>query len=129
MDDKCPLPFLPPRGSWEEVLRRYGAKPNDGWFACIKPFARLVARVAASPWAERLYASTSHHWLVVAQVAGFPERIERPHLVVGPMPGEVEIERRRPPSLPFQPVDRVVVPIENAWDPLVDGFEWLVAAR
>lgn len=136
VDESLPQPFLSPRASWEAVLRRYGAYPDDGWFTCIKPFSQLVARIADSPWADRLYASTSHQWLVVAQVAGWPERVERPHLVVGPLPGAVEIEHRGAPSLPsggspppLAEVGRLVVRIEDAWDPPVDRLEWLIAER
>jgi hypothetical protein len=73
--------MLVPTRPWDSILGFYG--DLEACNACFAPMRRLVAHVAAQPYAGLLFGTTSMHALLVAQ----HERIEWGHDVL-----RVEVE-------------------------------------
>ena len=110
--------------SWASILRFYdGFRGIEGWDSV--PFRRLVvARLAESEWGRRLWASQSHEVLVISRVGSWPERVERPRVVVMPLAQTARVRRS---GAAGDHRGEVELPFEECWPAVEAALTWLEA--
>lgn len=78
--------------TWQNLLPFYDEfEQHEGW-EHIRPFRQLVAHLAETPFACRLFATTSHEILVVSPVATYPEWRKCPFVAIRPQKDAITVE-------------------------------------
>jgi hypothetical protein len=108
------------RASWQAKVRHYDDLLQYVGWEHLRPFREVVVAVAASEWAGRLLASSSHERLVVVAPGRWPIR----HVCVVPATdGQAHIPRRES----VNETDCGRVPMESLYQAIQQHFEWLVS--
>jgi hypothetical protein len=115
-----------PAESWTGILRFYdGFRDIEGWGALISFRQLVVARLAESDWGRRLWASQSHEVLLISRVGTWPERVERPRVIV--MPRECTVRIRRYGAA-GEHRGEAELSFKECWPAVEAALSWLEAA-
>jgi hypothetical protein len=119
--------FGSPQQSWEYALRRYDRlMHSDAGWEGIDAYRQLVAAVAASEFASRLYALHSLDFLVISPANGWPARSSRPSITLRPRAdGQVTLVLYGGPDGRSGGIEEEVWPFDRAWDQLAPWLQWL----
>jgi hypothetical protein len=122
--------FGSPTESWQHQLRHYAALERSEFaWPGIADYCQLAESIAASRFAERLYALRSLDWLRVSPTSGWvsrgPKWADRPSVLLRPLlGGRVALSLcGGPPEFPAE----AECDYGAAWSILEPWLEWLAA--